>query len=132
MSLPHHKLIQITAPHFCAGLVLVSDIVMLAAPIVKYMQGWTLLRVQAYCAQKRWKEEIILPKIPKNHADGVQVKKTKTGYRWTTWGSGNKTGNGGQAYSREIDMEETMEQVGLALLAYTKMRKKERSKYDAK
>jgi hypothetical protein len=52
----HHgaeTLVQITAPHFCAGIV-VEGVVRDAAPIVKYMRGWTLDKVTSYCAQRHW------------------------------------------------------------------------------
>ena len=60
-------MMQITAPHFCAGLVLAADItddtdnirVVRTAPILKYMTGWTQQRVRAYCASKRWTVEHI-------------------------------------------------------------------------
>lgn len=50
------KLYQITAGHFCAGIV-ISDrgLVVSAAPIVAYMVGWTERRVANYCRQKAWR-----------------------------------------------------------------------------
>lgn len=50
-------LMQITAPHFCAGLVLVDNQVTEAAPILRYMIGWTITRVWLYCHKKRWTYE---------------------------------------------------------------------------
>jgi len=52
-------LIQITAPHFCAGLIL-SRVhggwtVTEAAPIVRYMLGWSSDRVKSYAGLKGWK-----------------------------------------------------------------------------
>ena len=52
-------LVQITARHFCAGIVLhrsdglwtVSE----AAPIVRYMKGWSSAKVKGYVALKGWK-----------------------------------------------------------------------------
>lgn len=56
-------IIRITAPHFCAGVVVEVDkgYVVKAAPIVKYMleQRWTPARVFSYCATKRWKAEVL-------------------------------------------------------------------------
>jgi hypothetical protein len=55
-------LAQITAPKpraFCAGIVLWDDKVIEAAPIVKYMKGWTRDRVRTYCARCGWKVEVI-------------------------------------------------------------------------
>lgn len=55
------KLVQITAPHFSAGLVLVPApgfrqtlLVSEAAPILRYMVGWTESRVTGHCARKGW------------------------------------------------------------------------------
>jgi len=52
-------LYSITAPHFDAGLELaeVSDTVVRAAPIIKYMVGWPLVRVMQYCHNRGWKLE---------------------------------------------------------------------------
>jgi len=49
------KLVQITAPHFCAGVVLLDNKVIAYAPILKYMKGWSLRMVRSYCATKMWK-----------------------------------------------------------------------------
>ncbi len=43
-------LVCITAPHFCAGVVVGER----AAPIVAYMRTWTLAHILAYCQQKGW------------------------------------------------------------------------------
>jgi hypothetical protein len=48
-------MLRITAPHFCAGIVLNGPL----APILAYMKGWTLQQIQTYCAKKRWQVEII-------------------------------------------------------------------------
>jgi hypothetical protein len=45
---------QITAPHFCACLVLANDRVDRAAPIIAWMTGKPLAFVRSYCARKRW------------------------------------------------------------------------------
>lgn len=47
-------MIQITAPHFCAGLVIIDDRVVEAAPIIRYMRGWTTQQVREYVRKKRW------------------------------------------------------------------------------
>jgi hypothetical protein len=51
-------LVWINAPHFCAGVAYVRGAahprVTDAAPIVRYMRGWTVARVLDYCASKRW------------------------------------------------------------------------------
>lgn len=53
-------ILQIKAPHFTAGVVLRAGRVGLvlvteAAPIVKYMKGWSEGQVREYCARKKWK-----------------------------------------------------------------------------
>ena len=48
-------MIRIDAPHFCAAVVLDSDIVVRAAPILKYMLGWSRWRVADYCRNKGWR-----------------------------------------------------------------------------
>lgn len=45
-------MIRITAPHFCAG---IAD--GRAAPILKYMKGWTVRRIREYCVQRGWSFE---------------------------------------------------------------------------
>lgn len=50
------KLFQIQAPHFCAGGEINSnEIVVSAAPIIKYMIGWSKVKVDAYCETNKWK-----------------------------------------------------------------------------
>ena len=46
--------LQIKAPHFTAGVVVDVGVVVGAAPIVKYMLGWTEDRVRGYCEWKKW------------------------------------------------------------------------------
>ena len=48
------RVLAIDAPHFNAGLVLVGGKVIEAAPILRYMLGWELERVLAYCRRKGW------------------------------------------------------------------------------
>jgi len=49
----------IVAPHFYCGIVLREDRVIEAAPIVRYMRGWSRDRVREYCAGKRWKVSVV-------------------------------------------------------------------------
>ena len=49
------KLLQITAPHFCAGLMLRDGLVYFAAPIVVFMRGWSFARVVDYATGMRWR-----------------------------------------------------------------------------
>ena len=51
----HHMMLRIIAPHFVAGIVRGGE----AAPIIRYMKGWTLPQIRAYCASKGWVIEII-------------------------------------------------------------------------
>lgn len=50
-------LYQIQAKHFTAGLEVrkFDAEVVFAAPIVKYMKGWSLGEVEVYCEKKGWK-----------------------------------------------------------------------------
>lgn len=51
-------MIRIVARHFVAGVVLNErDMVVKAAPIVKYMIGWHSAGVMGYCRRKGWKYE---------------------------------------------------------------------------
>lgn len=53
-------LAQITAPYFCAGIVLRRNPVTLGyqcaeyAPILHFMRGWTAARIKLYCDRKGW------------------------------------------------------------------------------
>jgi hypothetical protein len=50
-------LIRIVARHFVAGLVAKDGKVVEAAPILRYMIGWTGKKVADYCAKKGWSWE---------------------------------------------------------------------------
>ena len=52
-------LYQITAPYFCAGIITTEKVVRAAAPIVKYMVGWPMGKVERYCEQKGWSLELV-------------------------------------------------------------------------
>ena len=54
-------LAQIRADHFTAGLVLRDDVVVEAAPIIRYMvRGrWTRTVVRDYCDQKGWQIKVV-------------------------------------------------------------------------
>ena len=47
-------LIRIVAPYFVAGIVLEEGVVIEAAPIVRYMMGWSGMRVRSYAKRKHW------------------------------------------------------------------------------
>lgn len=53
---------QVRAYHFCAGGVMVTQpngawVVREAAPIIKYMIGWSGWEVKKYCDKKNWEME---------------------------------------------------------------------------
>jgi hypothetical protein len=50
---------QVQGDDFCAGLVLRNDVVIEAAPIIRYMKGWSRSRVRAYCQEKGWIAKIV-------------------------------------------------------------------------
>lgn len=52
-------LASIEAPHFLCGIVLRNDRVIEAAPIVKYMKGWSRARVRDYCQEKDWSVSVV-------------------------------------------------------------------------
>lgn len=54
---PQETLEIIDAPHFHAGLLLRNNVVYKAAPIIKYMVGWTRPKVVAYVKRKGWSIE---------------------------------------------------------------------------
>jgi len=58
MSTPEF-LMRIEAPHFVAGAEVRDGVVSRAAPILKYMRGWTFQRVLEYARRKGWKVIII-------------------------------------------------------------------------
>lgn len=51
--------VRITAPHFCCGIVFRNQIVVEAAPIVKYMKGWNGAAVEKFLKNKKWRGEIV-------------------------------------------------------------------------
>jgi hypothetical protein len=48
-----------TKPKFCAGIVLFDDVVVEAAPIVKYMKKWSRDQVREYCKKRGWEISIV-------------------------------------------------------------------------
>ena len=56
MSVPlfSRALYRVEAPHFVAGLEVEDFVVTRAAPIVKYMRGWSLAKTLNYCQSKSW------------------------------------------------------------------------------
>lgn len=54
-------LAQIKAPHFTAGIVLWDDVVVEAAPVVRFMAKakWTRTVVRNYCSAKGWQISVV-------------------------------------------------------------------------
>ncbi len=52
------QVIQITAPHFCAGVILANGRITDTAPILHYMKWWDCAAVVAYCQRKGWRWEV--------------------------------------------------------------------------
>lgn len=50
----HPKYYQIKTKTFVAGIGISLDSVVVAAPIVGYMFGWSYARVSDYCKEKGW------------------------------------------------------------------------------
>lgn len=48
--------VTIDAPHFNAGIVAENGKVVRAAPIIRYMIGWTGVQVRDYCRKKGWRQ----------------------------------------------------------------------------
>lgn len=48
-------LIQITAPHFCAGLIPG----LLVPPILRYMREWSPEKIESYCRRKGWRYTVV-------------------------------------------------------------------------
>lgn len=48
-------MLRISAPHFVAGIVRGGQV----APIIRYMKGWTLAQIKAYCERKGWTVEVM-------------------------------------------------------------------------
>jgi hypothetical protein len=54
---PPAPALRISAPHFCAGVVLRDQRAVMAAPIVQYMIGWWREHIEGCCESKRWRVE---------------------------------------------------------------------------
>lgn len=53
-------LVQVDAPHFCAGIILEDDVVVRAAPILKWAVGWQRNDLRRYFERKQWKTKVIM------------------------------------------------------------------------
>lgn len=52
-------LIRITSTYFCAGVVLIDNMVWYATPILRYMIYWDLEKITFYVKKKNWNLEIL-------------------------------------------------------------------------
>jgi hypothetical protein len=53
-------LYRITAPHFCAGMIVsLPGIVLHAAPIIAWTKGKSVAELFRYCHRKRWHMELV-------------------------------------------------------------------------
>ena len=52
-------LFQVTAPHFCAGLVVDGDRVVRAAPILRWTVGKNRAYLREYFTRKGWRVEFV-------------------------------------------------------------------------
>lgn len=57
-------LVQVTAPHFCAGIVLTDGRVTTTAPILKWSVGWQRERLSAYFKSKGWRAAVVTSATP--------------------------------------------------------------------
>ena len=55
MTRPLLRLVQITAPHFVAGSILLDDSAYRVAPIIRYMRGWSYAMMIYYASRKGWR-----------------------------------------------------------------------------
>ena len=49
------KLLVVDAPYFCAGVVMINNNVVYAAPILNYTKGWRSGQFFSYCKKKKWR-----------------------------------------------------------------------------
>lgn len=56
---PDETLVRIAAPHLVAGIVVKGDRVILAAPILRYMTGWSADRVRSFVRGKGWSATVV-------------------------------------------------------------------------
>lgn len=76
-------LLQLTAPHFCAGLVAQDGKVTVTAPILRYMLGWSEAKVREYAAGKGW----TVTEVTTTDADPAQAQQTaqRLGHEPDVW-----------------------------------------------
>lgn len=57
-----HVLLELDAPHFNAGLLIVDGYVKEAAPILGYMTGWSIKKATSYAEERGWRLRVIRAK----------------------------------------------------------------------
>lgn len=50
----NETLYQITAPHFCAGIIVENNVIIKAAPILRWMTDKDIGFIKEYCKKKKW------------------------------------------------------------------------------
>lgn len=48
-------IVQITAPHFCAGIIFNGNMIIDFAPILRWYRGRSYYWLRKYCEKKKWK-----------------------------------------------------------------------------
>lgn len=54
----YSELYQVSAPHFCAGIVTIAGRIVEAAPVLAWAKGMTLFEFERYCKRKGWVCEV--------------------------------------------------------------------------
>lgn len=55
------ELLLIDSPTFCAGITVKDNVVVKSAPLISYMIGWNVSKVQNYCLKKKWELKNHIP-----------------------------------------------------------------------
>jgi hypothetical protein len=59
MKVADTQLYQVTAPHFCAGIIVADGFIIKAAPILLWTRGRPFSSFADYCAKKSWRVFLI-------------------------------------------------------------------------
>lgn len=69
-------LLQLTAKHFCAGLIVQNGRVTVTAPILRYMAGWTVARVRQYAVGEGWRVAVVRAAVAGGQIPSEQLSAT--------------------------------------------------------
>ena len=69
-------LLQLTAKHFCAGLIVQNGRVTVTAPILRYMHGWMLARVEEYAQAAGWTVMVVRAAVAGGQIPSEQLSAT--------------------------------------------------------